>query len=210
MSLANSAAKKRRAPSSMDSAPPARIGPGGTVGARQSAPQFRPGSQPGAPSANDAGARVTGLTLPQVISLIDKRLVALETSAAHTSAAARTAVTSAPLAPIAEQPDSKGVEAYLEEFDRRFDLFAEEIDNLKNIVMNLQTYTMDVNKMLIEERNAARSERDAYGFTKSAMDSFSLNNLSLGEKVAGAVSPADETPEEDGDEEGFSLSAQQS
>ena len=29
---------------------------------------------------------------------------------------------------------------------------AVEIENLKNIVLSLQSYTMDVNKMLLEER----------------------------------------------------------
>ena len=41
----------------------------------------------------------------------------------------------------------------LDEFNARFEIMAEEIANLKNIVMNLQMYTMEVNKQLLEERN---------------------------------------------------------
>jgi len=40
----------------------------------------------------------------------------------------------------------------LTEYNSRFDLLAEEINNLKDIVMKLQSYTMDVNKTLMEER----------------------------------------------------------
>jgi len=40
----------------------------------------------------------------------------------------------------------------LDEFNARFEIMAEEIANLKNIVMNLQMYTMSVNKQLLEER----------------------------------------------------------
>ena len=39
-----------------------------------------------------------------------------------------------------------------DEINIRFELFANEIANLKDTVMKLQTYTMDVNKMLVNER----------------------------------------------------------
>lgn len=71
----------------------------------------------------------SGLTLPQVISVIDKRLINLELlTATHT------------------------VDPNVEEFETRFEILAEEISNLKQIVLSLQSYTMDVNKMLLEER----------------------------------------------------------
>ena len=77
----------------------------------------------------------TGLTLQQVISLIDKRLVTLETASQATFEPAQ--VTS----------------EYVDEFNARFVLLAEEIANIKNVVLNLQSYTMDVNKTLMDERN---------------------------------------------------------
>ena len=40
----------------------------------------------------------------------------------------------------------------MDEFNARFELLADEIANMKNIVLSLQSYTMDVNKMLLEER----------------------------------------------------------
>jgi hypothetical protein len=39
----------------------------------------------------------------------------------------------------------------LAEFNNRFEILAEELVDLKNIVLNLQTYTMSVNKKLLEQ-----------------------------------------------------------
>lgn len=44
------------------------------------------------------------------------------------------------------------------EFDSRYNMLANEIVSLKNTVMSLQSYTMDVNKMLLEERVRILSE----------------------------------------------------
>ena len=41
---------------------------------------------------------------------------------------------------------------FLEEIETRFEILAKEISELKEIVLKLQTYTMDVNKTLLEER----------------------------------------------------------
>jgi hypothetical protein len=44
------------------------------------------------------------------------------------------------------------VEEHISEFDHRYAILAEEISNLKHIILNLQSYTMEVNKVLMEER----------------------------------------------------------
>ena len=82
----------------------------------------------------------SGLTLPQVIAIIDKRLVSLETGFKQPSNDSNTDY-------------SNGLEELTNEIDSRFEIFIEELANLKNIVMSLQSYTMDVNKMLLEERS---------------------------------------------------------
>jgi len=43
------------------------------------------------------------------------------------------------------------MEEHIAEFDHRYAILAEEIANLKNITLNLQNYTMEVNKVLMEE-----------------------------------------------------------
>ena len=47
---------------------------------------------------------------------------------------------------------------YIAEMDNKFSILVEEITNLKDIVMKLQSYTMEVNKMLTEERIHIMSE----------------------------------------------------
>ena len=39
-----------------------------------------------------------------------------------------------------------------EEFNNRYELLASEIQNIKDVVLKLQSYTMEVNKTLMEER----------------------------------------------------------
>ena len=52
----------------------------------------------------------------------------------------------------------QSVHDVLDEFNNRFEILAQEIDSLKDIVLKLQSYTMDVNKMLIDERVHVFSE----------------------------------------------------
>jgi hypothetical protein len=44
--------------------------------------------------------------------------------------------------------------------DTRFDILAREIADLKDVVLKLQAYTMDVNKTLLEERIHILSDLD--------------------------------------------------
>ena len=136
MSQANAAARKRRAggssmPGSLDSVP--------------QTPQ---------PSAG------TGLTLPQVIAVVDRRLVALETFAKETRAKAllTPAPSQAPtVAPTVAQVVAPTLaptlaEEFLEEVNTKFELLANEIAELKDMLLKLQSYTMEVNKRLVDER----------------------------------------------------------
>ena len=122
MSASLAAAKKRRAPASV--APSVSTPPQNSY-VQQNVP--------------------AGLTLPQVIQVVDKRLIALEQTVRTITANANTQPTDVPEVP-------SNLTEVLDEFNSRFDALAEEIENIKNIVLSLQTYTMDVNKMLLEER----------------------------------------------------------
>jgi hypothetical protein len=128
MSASNAAARKRRAPQNETIPPQNNI------------------RQPSVtPNVNQ-----TGLTLPQVIHIIDNRLIKLETFMKESSTTISESVTPG------EQNDninkSAHVEQWINEFNNRFEILAEEIGNLKDIVLKLQSYTMNVNKTLLEER----------------------------------------------------------
>ena len=123
MSQANAAARKRRAGgSSMPGAPEPMV--------QQQPP---------------AGA---GLTLPQVIALVDKRLVNLETFMKETKA--QVPKTSVPVPSV--QPSADLDDALVEEINTKFELLATEVAELKDMIVKLQSFTMEVNKKMFEER----------------------------------------------------------
>lgn len=97
------------------------------------------------------------LTLQQVISLVDSRLTNLEKNVIDMKSQPQTVVsTNAAPSSMDKESLKPEVEAilfeYLSEFDERYELLANEIAELKNIVLGLQSYTMNVNKVLMEER----------------------------------------------------------
>ena len=112
----------------------------------------------GSPTQPGTGGAVPPvMTLPQVISYVDKRLCVLEAFMIDTKSRQTGHAEIAPV-PSVKPPAtlSPGMPTNLaetiEEFDKRYQLLAEEIGELKNIVLSLQSYTMDVNKMLLEDR----------------------------------------------------------
>ena len=107
--------------------------------------------EPVTPVVSTPSAVAGGLTLPQVISLVDTRLTKLEKFMKDTkdkSPVERTVQFTE--GPVAEMDESTA--QILDDYNSRFMLLAEEIAELKDTVMKLQTYTMDVNKMLLDER----------------------------------------------------------
>jgi len=126
MSQGLAAARKRRAPASV-----------------------QPTNPPPSPSFQQTQSNpAMGLTLPQVIALVDQRLVVVETFMKNmqSSDTPRQGDT------ISDVIADSNTSQMLEEINSRYDLLAEEVINLKNIVLNLQSYTMEVNKTLMEER----------------------------------------------------------
>jgi hypothetical protein len=96
-----------------------------------------------------------GLTLPQVIALVDKRLNTLETFMKEQK--------DKPVQ-IPQQQQSTNIQSLnndvikteienmAEEFNNRYEILASEIQGIKDIVLKLQSYTMEINKTLMEER----------------------------------------------------------
>jgi hypothetical protein len=117
------------------------------------------------------------LTLPQVISVFDNRIMLLEKFMIETKQISTTNTTPSE-SNVQATPSESNVQAtpseknlqektnfntmdhvsindfntIISEFNSRFELFAHEISELKDIVLKLQLYTMEVNKSLLEER----------------------------------------------------------
>jgi len=136
MSASNAAARKRRAPQSEAPLPvPA------PVNTRQQ-PQIN--------------STTNNLTLPQVISILDNRLIKVESFMKENQSLVNQSsinTNSTKLETETQQEQKQdSTNIWIDEFNNRFELLAEEIGSLKDIVLKLQSYTMDVNKTLMEER----------------------------------------------------------
>lgn len=112
MSAALSAAKKRRAPIAEQ-------------------PKIQQQTRTQTPQQSSQSA---GLSLTQVIALVDSRLTSLETKS--------------------NAGDSQFFDESIEEIENRFEILAQEISELKQTILSLQTYTMEVNKILYDERKS--------------------------------------------------------
>jgi len=142
MSKANASAKNRRAFGG--NPPPTQV--------------TSPAPQSTNVNSSSQGSVGNGFTLQQVISVIDSRLVDLETFVKETKNQSGRKLNSSdsnnvvPMTTIPESNNNSSIQEVIDEFSNRFDMVAEEIGNLKEIVLKLQSYTMDVNKTLLEER----------------------------------------------------------
>jgi hypothetical protein len=87
------------------------------------------------------------MSLPQVLKMFDSRLVTLEK--ATNEAKPHSVVVESP---GVSQEETTAIKEVLNEYDERFQMLAGEIQEMKSALMKLQTYTMDVNKTLLEER----------------------------------------------------------
>lgn len=129
------------------------------------APQQKPGIGRAFPpgsntltSASAASSMPTGpLSVPQAFSLFDKRIRTLEvfmedSKSGNISLDGLKLEADVGTAKESTTDTPNNLAEIFDEYNARFDILAEEIANLKNIVLSLQSYTMEVNKTLMEER----------------------------------------------------------
>lgn len=156
MSTALASARRRRAG-------PEIVAP--LPGARQTTPQP---SFPGSPQQPNMGG---GLTLPQVIAVVDKRLSTLEVFMQTQTQRQNQQPNENPQSSV-EAPE--GLKEILDEYASRFDIIADELAMLKDTILKLQTYTMEVNKTLMEDRIRILSDEPTP--LETALNSVSGNN----------------------------------
>jgi len=109
------------------------------------------------------------LTLQEVISVFDTRITSLE-QLSNSSTGGKSSNT---LSNIAENGEITEV---LDEFNHRFEVIANEISELKETLLKLQTYTMDVNRMLLGERVQVLSELGT-NINLSGTDDVDINSV---------------------------------
>lgn len=117
------------------------------------------------PAQKQVREKQTGLTIQEFISTLDKRVVSLEESINNTI----------------KDTSEPTVTDIIDEFNSRFDMFATELADIKDAMIKLQTYTMDVNKMLLDERIDILSEVNPNQRTKTLGQDTDLTSvISLG------------------------------
>ena len=116
-------------------------------GVPQNTPEF---STPQNNVTQQPNVNSSGLTLPQVISIVDRRLTTVEQFMKDTKENGVFASNNNNNRETIQQQQEQS--NWIDEFNHRFEVLAEEMNNIKDIVLKLQSYTMEVNKTLIEER----------------------------------------------------------
>jgi len=97
--------------------------------------------------------QLNGLTFKEVVANLDKRIHALETNV-HSN------ITLTEQYEPLEQDEIVKLDEVVIEFNNRFELIVEEIGNMKDIIIKLQSFTMDVNKQLLNERILSRDDKN--------------------------------------------------
>ena len=98
---------------------------------------------------NTVSTKQNGMTLQEVISHFNKKIQSLEEGVSKISPTTNDSSSTSGTTPT---PNSQELNIIFSEFNDRFELFAQEIALMKEQLLKLQTYTMDVNKVLYEER----------------------------------------------------------
>jgi ABC-type molybdate transport system ATPase subunit len=113
-----------------------------------------PPSQPSPIQTPQPAPIQPNFTLQQVIAVIDKRLINLEAFVKESKDNKAKTVHFEEVVKDTSNDEESGsvLDKIVQEFNMRFEMFAEEISSLKDVVIKLQSYTMDVNKTLMEER----------------------------------------------------------
>ena len=171
MSKANASAKNRRAYGG--NPPPSSV------------PSPIPSSVPSSVPYSNAQPQQQGFTLQQVIAVIDSRLLSLEKfmNESKDSSSRRVQFEPTQTSTVApsEQTLDTSIQEVLSEFSNRFDMIVEEVTTLKDIVLKLQSYTMDVNKTLMEERINILSDlgtnNQVFNITSEITEAGSVANI---------------------------------
>ena len=71
------------------------------------------------------------------------------------------------------------IKEHITEFDHRYEMLANEIVNIKQIVLQLQSYTLDVNKTLLEERAQIDDIMAMGNYIKASADAEQLKQAEL-------------------------------
>lgn len=202
---ATSAAKRRRAgiatPITNGGNMPSNLPPAPQSGLMQNNKNAQSQPLPTNPLVN--GENMHRLNLQQVISLLDNRLLNVEkfvcdfdkmtlpnsqlpskdvpqtnNADLKTNINEATVVSNTISSEMAKNIEiiiQDALNTHVDEFNHRYEILASEILSLKNIILKLQSYTMDVNKVLMDERVRVLSDINISGNINNVEESIDSN-----------------------------------
>lgn len=110
------------------------------------------------------------VTLPQVLSMMERRILQLESNIknGNTVSSSNMAIDDRS---IIEKDE--GLKSVLDEYEARFEMLATQFNEMKDLVLKLQSYTLEVNKMLLEKSNIL--EEQSVLLSNTYLDGMPIN-----------------------------------
>jgi hypothetical protein len=145
--------------------------------------QPEPVAAPPTPSSATPTQPRGRVSIPQMLNLFDGRLTKLESSLNEVKPQSSPSLDDIVVSHASDTNPSTTISLaeYMSDMDKKFFMLAEEITNMKDIVLKLQTFTMDVNKTLHDERINVLSEHNV----KFEIGEDTINNLSISTDALG-------------------------
>ena len=98
------------------------------------------------------------LSIPQLFQLMEKRIISLENRMKDTSTVNKeNNINENLLKEMIDTKISNQEQKIIDEYESRFEILATQLNDLKEVVLKLQMYTMDVNKVLLENQTVLTS-----------------------------------------------------
>lgn len=116
------------------------------------------------PTPNGAAPNVQRrVSIPQMLNIMEGRLQKVETALIGVKSPDEASLTNIVVSNGSDPESSKTISLteYMSDMDKKFFMLAEEITNMKDTVLKLQTFTMDVNKILYDERISVLSDYES-------------------------------------------------
>ena len=101
----------------------------------------------------------SNVTLPQLMTLFDKRITTLERRS-ETNENAPNVTNDAVSIPSNVLETDENLKGVIEEYEARFEMLVTQFNEMKEMLLKLQSYTMDVNKQLLEKTSIVTSIED--------------------------------------------------
>lgn len=132
------------------------------------------------------------ITLPQVLSMMERRILQLESNIKNGNTASSSNMAIDDRSMIEKD---EGLKSVLDEYEARFEMLATQFNEMKDLVLKLQSYTLEVNKMLLEKSNIL--EEQSVLLSNTYLDGMPINISEL--NINTIPETETENPEEEAD-----------